>query len=188
MKRLRFYTVILFLSMMCFWAPAKVNAQDAQLTRKEQKEARKAQLKANFQAIDTLLQRKSIVLQADYLSNQYGDRIPVTSSLNFIKIEPDQVILQTGNNMGNLGYNGLGGVTAEGTLNSWKITKDAKHLNYTVRFTVTTNIGTYDVLMLIGANNNASATITGLTNGQLIYTGKVKAVYNASVYKGQRSY
>ncbi len=174
--------------MMCFWAPAKVNAQDAQLTRKEQKEARKAQLKANFQAIDTLLQRKSIVLQADYLSNQYGDRIPVTSSLNFIKIEPDQVILQTGNNMGNLGYNGLGGVTAEGTLNSWKITKDAKHLNYTVRFTVTTNIGTYDVLMLIGANNNASATITGLTRGQLIYTGRVKAVYNASVYKGQRSY
>ncbi|HKK41235.1 MAG TPA: DUF4251 domain-containing protein [Bacteroidales bacterium] len=187
MKKLRFYTVVLFLSMVCFWTPAKVNAQDTQLTRQEQKEARKAQLYANFQAIDTLLQRKSIVLEADFLSNQYGVRIPVTSSLNFIKIEPDNVILQTGHNVG-LGYNGVGGVTAEGSINSWKITKNLKHLYYTVRFTVTTNIGTYDVLMNIGADNNATATITGLTRGQLTYDGKVKAVYNATVYKGQRSY
>jgi hypothetical protein len=187
MKRITFYTGILFLTLLLFGTSVKSYSQEEKLTRQEQKEARKAYLYANFQAIDTLLQRRSIVLEADFLSNQYGDRRPVTSALNFIKVEPDNVVLQTGNNFGQ-GYNGLGGVTAEGHLNSWNITKDPKHLSYTVRFNVITNIGSYDVLMTIAANNNASATISGLTMGKLIYDGRIKAIYNSSVYKGQRTY
>jgi hypothetical protein len=187
MKRVKLYTLVLFLGFMFSCIPGKINAQDNKPTRQEQKEARKAQLYANFQAIDTLLQRKSIVLEADFLSNQYGGRIPVTSALNFIKIEPDDVVLQTGNNSGQ-GYNGVGGVTAEGSLNSWKIYKDVKHLSYNVRFSVTTNIGSYDVFMQIGANNNATATISGLTRGKLVYDGRIRAVYNSTVYKGQRTY
>ena len=187
MKRLTFYTGILFLTMIFLGISGKSYSQETKLTRQEQKEARKAFLYANFQAIDTLLQRRSIVLEADFLSNQYGNRIPVSSALNFIKVEPDDVILQTGSNFGQ-GYNGVGGVTAEGHLNSWKITKDAKHLSYTLRFNVTTNIGSYDVFMTIGANNTANATISGLTMGKLVYDGRIKAVYNSSVYKGQRTY
>jgi hypothetical protein len=187
MKRLTFYTGILFLTLIFCGICYKSYSQETKLTRQEQREARKAALYANFQAIDTLLQRRSIVLEADYLSNQYGYRRPVNSLLNFIKVEPDDVILQTGSSFGQ-GFNGVGGVTAEGTLNSWKITKDVKHLNYSVRFNVTTNIGSYDVFMLIGANNTASATISGLTMGKLVYDGRISAVYNSTVYKGLRTY
>ena len=187
MKTIKLQTMIFFLSMICFWTPSKVNAQDTKLTKQEKKEVRKAQLYANFQAIDTLLNRRSIVLEADFLRNQYGDRVPVNSTINFIKIEPDNVVLQTGNNYGP-GYNGVGGVTAEGTINSWRLTKNLKHMNYNLRFSVSTNIGTYDVFMLIGANNNASATITGLTRGKLVYEGRVKALYNSSVFKGRKTY
>lgn len=161
-------------------------SQDRKLTRKEKKEARKAGLQENFRAIETLLDKKTFVLEAEYLQNRYGGDVPVSSELNFIKVDPSSVILQTGSNAA-VGYNGVGGVTAEGNLNTWKVTKDTKRMNYTVFFSTTTNIGTYDVLLRIGADASATATITGMTRGSLTYRGNLVAPYNSRVFKGQRT-
>jgi hypothetical protein len=186
MKKFSFYTGILFLTFVFCWIPYKSNSQDIKLSKQEQKEARKAELFANFQSLDTLIEKRTFVLEADFLQNQYGNLIPVTSVLNFIKIDSPKVVLQTGSNYGQ-GYNDVGGVTAVGDLNSWKITRDVKHLSYTIFFSVTTNIGAYDVLIMIGANNSATATITGLSRGKLIYQGNIVAIYNSSVYKGRET-
>jgi len=63
------------------------NSQDVKLSRQERKEVRKAQMALNFHILDSLLNAKSFVLEADYLQNGYGFRIPVISSLNFIKVD-----------------------------------------------------------------------------------------------------
>jgi hypothetical protein len=186
MKKLSFYSVVLFLTFGFCLIPDKSNSQDIKLSRQEQKEARKAYLYANFQSLDSLIGQKTFVIEADFLQNQYGVPIPVVSLLNFIKVDNPKVVLQTGNNFSQ-GYNGVGGVTAEGDIQNWKITKDLKRLNFRVSFTVTTNIGTYDVFILIGANNTANATITGLTRGRLTYQGNIVAIYNSVVYKGQKT-
>jgi len=186
MKKLSFYLCILFLTFGFCGIPYKSYSQEIKLTRQEQKEARKAALYANFQSLDTLLGRKTFVLEANYLHNQYGNPVPVTSILNFIKVDNPKVVLQTGNNF-NQGYNGVGGVTAEGDLQNWKITRNLKHLSYTISFSVTTNIGAYDVFILVGADNTATATITGLTRGSLTYQGNIVAIYNSVVYKGQKT-
>jgi hypothetical protein len=187
MKKLTFYLGSLLMTFGFCWIPYKSNSQEIQLSRQEQKEARKAALYANFQAIDTLLEKKTFVLEADYLQNQYGSPIPVASNLNFIRLEAPKAVIQTGSNF-SMGYNGVGGVTAEGNLDRYKIIKDLKHLSYTVTFTVMTDIGVYDVQMMIGANNSTRATITGLTRGSLTYQGRIVALYNSSVYKGQKTY
>ena len=181
MKKLAF--ILLTLSLLY---PKSFSQDDAKLTRKDKKEARKAWLYANFKAIDTLLQRKTFVLEADYLQNRYGAQIPVQSQLNFIRVDNPNVVLQTGSNAVS-GYNGVGGVTAEGSITNWKVYTDEKHLSYTVTFSTSTDIGIYDVSMKISANANTLATITGLGPGNLTWRGNLVAPYNSRVFKGQRS-
>ncbi len=155
-------------------------------TRKDKKEARRAELLANFQVLDTLLQNKTFVIVADYLENGYGDRIVVPNMLNFIKVDGPNAVLQTGSNYGP-GYNGVGGSTAEGTIDRWSVTKNLKSLSYTVRFSLATNIGIYDVFLDLGADTYARATITGLTRGRLIYDGHLETIGNSAIFKGQQN-
>jgi len=186
MKTLKMNKVSLFLVIGFLGISIIGNSQDNKLSRQERKEARKAQMTANFYALDTLLNAKSFVLEADFLQDKYGVRIPVTSNLNFIKVNHSEGILQTGSNYG-VGYNGVGGVTAEGSIGSWEISKDQKKLFYTIHFSIITNIGNYDILMTVNAANKALATITGLGPGRLSWEGHLEMIYNSRVFKGQET-
>jgi hypothetical protein len=161
-------------------------SQDGKLSRQEKKEAKKAQLVANYYALDTLLNMKSFVLEADFLQDRYGSRINVPSNLNFIKVNNTHGILQTGTNFGT-GYNGVGGVTAEGRIGSWEITKNPKKLYYTIHFDMLTNIGNYDIFMTVNSANQAEATITGLGPGKLTWEGHLEMNFNSKVFKGQET-
>ncbi len=162
-------------------------SQDINISKQDQKEAKKAESYTNFQMLDTLLMNKEFVLEADFLEDQYGNRVNVTPVLNFIRVDSAKAVIQTGSNI-YLGYNGVGGVTAEGTIRQWKITKNFKNLSYYVRFSISTTLGFYDVNLFVTADNYARATITGLTNGQLIYTGHLRSLNNTMVFKGQNTY
>lgn len=186
MKRLRYKSWILALAAFVMLVTLSGSTQDSKEARKEKKEMRKAELLANFSALDTVLNDKSFVLEADFLINYYGLRVHVPSTINFIKVDSTKAILQTGSDY-RFGYNGVGGVTAEGSIGGWKLDKDFKNLSYTLHFNVVTQIGTYDILMTVTADNHAMATITGLTPGRLTYDGHLVAPYNSRVFKGQIS-
>lgn len=155
--------------------------------RKERKEARQAELEANFRALESIIQSKSFVLEAEFLQNRIGESVPVTSNLNFIRVNPGSVVLQTGTGFAP-GYNGVGGITAEGSIGNWKVTKDEKRLNFRIYFNAMTDIGTYDVTMRVGADASAMATITGMTRGSLTYRGNLVASDNSRIFKGQRTF
>jgi hypothetical protein len=176
----------LFLAFGFFWIFLNSFSQEAKVTRQERKETRKAELNANFHVLDSLFETKSFVLEANYLENKYGDQIPVSSMVNFIMVNSTNGVLQTGNNS-TIGYNGLGGVTAEGSIGSWKLDRDYKNLNFTLRFSILTDIGSYDVFLTVNADNRARATITGLWPGKLIYNGYLNTLGNTGVFKGQRT-
>jgi hypothetical protein len=161
-------------------------SQDTKLTRQEQKDARRDKQYFNFQVLDTLLKNRSFVLEADFLENQYGNRTPVVSNINFILVDSLKAVLQTGSNY-NFGFNGVGGTTAEGSISGLKVTKNEKNLSFFLQFTVNSNIGIYDVTMNISCNNTARATISGLKRGKLIYDGRIQTIYNSRVYKGMNS-
>ncbi|MGB8492423.1 MAG: DUF4251 domain-containing protein [Bacteroidales bacterium] len=186
MKRLNKYIWSLLLLAGFFGVSTALSGQEAQMTARERRETRKAVMEANFKAIDTVLNTRSFVLEANYLENRFGYRVPVTSNVNFIKIDSLTGVLQTGSNS-RIGYNGIGGVTAEGSIGNWTVVKNVKNMTYTVRFNLITNIGIYDVLMQISADNHATATITGLWPGRLTYDGYLVAPYNARIFKGQNT-
>jgi hypothetical protein len=118
-----------------------------------------------------LLTEKSFVLEA------------VTPNVNFIKVNSTIGVLQTGFNS-SMGLNGVGGVTTEGKILSWKIHKNFKNLSYNLQFSISTTLGFYDVSMFVTSDNYAIATITGLAPGRLIYQGHLEIVDNSRVFKG----
>jgi hypothetical protein len=176
----------LFWILGFFWISVNSNSQDKKLSRHELKEVRKAQMVLNFNYLDSLLNSKVFVLEADILRNKYGEIVNVVPTLNFIKVDVSHGVLQTGSNF-SMGYNGVGGVTAEGSLGGWKISKNAKKLNYMLHFSLLTNLGNYDVSMTVSANNRAVATIRGLGPGELTWEGHLVAIDNSLVFKGRNT-
>ena len=82
----------LFLIIGLFLVSFNSNSQDNRMSRQEQKEARRDKQYFNFQVLDTILKNKSFVLEADFLENEYGNRRPVLSDLNFIKVDSSNVV------------------------------------------------------------------------------------------------
>jgi len=183
MRTLRNNLGIMILTIGLLSMSLSINAQEANSTRQEKKKARKQILAANFSILDSLLTEKNFVLEADYLGNQYGNLRPVSPNVNFIKVKSNEGVLQTGYFSG-MGLNGVGGVTTEGRIQSWKINKNFKNLSYNLQFSISTTLGFYDVSMFVTADNYAVATITGLTPGRLIYQGHLETVDNSRVFKG----
>jgi hypothetical protein len=177
----------LLLALGLFMLSINSNSQDTKLTRQERKEAKKDMQYRNFQLIDSMIQHKSFVLEASFLENMRGARVSVMPDVNFVLVDSLRAVLQTGVNSSNFGYNGVGGVTAEGKLSGMKVVKNEKSLSYYVRFTVVTDIGIYDVAMTIYSNNSARASISGLTPGKLVYDGRIKSLYESNVYKGRNT-
>ena len=142
---------------------------------------------ANYHAIDTLLHSMRYVLEADYLQGKYGDRVSVTSLLNFIRVDGPRGVLQTGSDT-RQGYNGVGGVTAEGSIMDYRISNDKKNLSSTVNFNLVTNLGSFSIFLTVSADNNANATISGSTSGRLTWDGHLINLDNSRVFKGTTTY
>jgi hypothetical protein len=161
-------------------------SQKPKLTKQEIKALRKAESEMNFHILDSLLTSKRFVLVADFLQNKYGDRISVMGSLNFVKVDVTDGVLQTGTGTG-YGSNSVGGTTAEGSLSSYSITRNTKSMSFNVTFGLNTQIGHYDVTMTVTSGNYARATISGSTSVKLTWEGHLETLENNSVFKGVNS-
>lgn len=165
---------------------ANSNSQDPKPDKKARKEAKRAESEANFRVLDSLLYIGQYVLEANYLQNKYGDRVLVSSNLNFIRVDGPRGVLQTGSDL-RFGSNGVGGVTAEGTIGNYRITRNLKNLSCTVTFDIVTNLGSFNIIMIVSSDNNARATISGTTSGKLTWDGHLSTLNNSRVFKGSNS-
>jgi hypothetical protein len=86
MKRVIINTGKVLLTIGLLYISISGNAQDRKAERQDRKEKRKSEAMANFAILDSLLSQKSFVLEAYYLANQYGDRIPVSPTMNFLQV------------------------------------------------------------------------------------------------------
>lgn len=165
-----------------------VQAQDEALSRKEmKKQQKKAQDEQKYIRTGELLDSMKFVLEADYLDNQRGTRVIVPNTLNFIMVDSTNAVLQIGRNTG-IGRNGVGGTTAEGIISKYQVTKNEKRKTYDVRMNVNTNIGNYDVFMMVAADGSARATLSGLYPGKLVWDGDIVSLEETITYQGRTTY
>lgn len=186
MKTMKTYMTGLLLLIGLFGFSIYSNSQDAKPDKKAKKEAKRAQMEVNFRAMDSLLYSGRYVLEANFLQNKYGDRVLVASSLNFIRVDGLNGVLQTGSNI-RLGDNGVGGVTVEGNVTDYRISKNMKNLSCTVTFNLLTNLGTFNILLNVTSGSNARATISGSTSGRLTWDGSLVPLDNSRTFKGSKT-
>ncbi len=155
-----------------------------QLKKEKRKAEKKAEEDSIKQVVTYMVENRRFVLEADYLSGRSGARVVVNSTLNFIMVDSAKSVIQLGSNTG-MGYNGVGGITVDGTISRYELKKtENKHgCTYTITLFVNTDIGTYDIVLWISQNGNANATIRGTTSGQLSYAGNIVPLEEARVYK-----
>jgi hypothetical protein len=186
MKTTKIYMAGLLLIIGLFAVSVIGNSQDSKPDKKSRKEAKRAAMELNFRTLDSLLYSGRYVLEADYLQDKYGSRVVVTSMLNFVRVDLPKGVLQTGSDT-RMGYNGVGGVTAEGSIGDYKITRDLKNLSCTVTFNLITNLGSFNIFMTVSADNIARATITGTTSGRLTWDGHLMNLDNSRAFKGMNT-
>ena len=158
--------------------------EQKQLRKIARKEEKRLEEEKAMELTKYLIDTRRFILIANYIGNNRGNRIPVSSTINFLKIDTSHCVIQIGS-LNGIGYNGVGGVTAEGRISKYKLTKNKKGDSYTMRMTANTIIGTYDIVIFVNAFGNADANITGITSGALRYYGRIIPIENSNVYQGR---
>jgi hypothetical protein len=164
----------------------KTEKQQAKDQKKEEQRKKAEWMK---EVTRTMIENQRFVLEADFLSGKDGMRVPVNPTINFIIIDSLKSVMQLGSSTG-IGWNGLGGVTVEGKVSRYEVTRTEKkrYVAYNLIIIVFTNIGTYDIHMTVTDDGKADATIRGTTSGQVSYSGTLYPPEISQVFKGMRLY
>ena len=185
-------TILTFLVAFVFILGA--NSQDEQqLSKKELKKLEKEQKKA-LQAEEEermsevtkyMVHQQQFVLEAEYLSDKSGYRVPVSSTINFFMLDSLKGTIQLGSAM-SAGYNGVGGATIDGRITKYKYTvMGKKEDSYSVMLTFMSPVGTYDITLMVTSQGYADASVRGNWSGQLNYHGKLVPLTLSRIFKGQ---
>ncbi len=157
-----------------------------EMTKKEQKELDRA---IRAEITDTIIDLHRFVLEANYIGDKYGNRIPVSPMLNFIIVDSTEAVMQFGNSMGP-GINGVGGITFEGRVTSYEVKKKErkKYTGYTLTLGIMTSTGAFDVFLFAGSDGRADATISDNRGNKLRYYGDIIPFGASRTYKGRTVY
>jgi len=154
------------------------------LTKAQKLEMKREEEVATAKLVTWMVENRQFVLEANYLSNQYGERIIVSSMINFIAIDSSRITIQLASLAGVGGANGMGGVTTDGRITRFEVAKVGRYKDgYNIRVVAMTHIGTYDITFYIYPSANADASISGNTRGRLNYHGRLIPLKMSKVYK-----
>jgi hypothetical protein len=180
-------TIIAFLMLFIALGAFAQEQEPKKLTRKEKQEILKlerAKEDSILRAVtDVIITNKQFVLEADQLRDRYGNMAFVTSNINFIAVDSNVAVFQFGS-AHTVGINGIGGVTVEGRITSFKAKKNEKNGSYYIQFNISSNLGMFDISMNVSGDGRASATVNAMSRGKLNYSGKLVSLQTSNVYKG----
>jgi len=166
-------------------------AQNKETTKETKKEAsqrkkdeKKAEIDRQYKQTTLLLEGKKFVLEAQFLKNNKGERVNVVSNLNFISIDSLSGVIQLGSN-NRFGYNGVGGITVQGRIISWKFEKDDTRKNFYLTMTIQGNVDIYDISMSFDYSGYGTATLNGINTGKLTFEGNLLSREETTTFKGQ---
>jgi hypothetical protein len=156
--------------------------------KQKQKEAREKEREKNIEMTAKMVRLQRFVLEADYLSNKYGTRVPVSQNINFIMVDSLEATLQTGSAFA-VGFNGIGGETVSGRVTKYDFVMTGRNKDsYSIRMVLLSPVGVFDITLLINPEGYADASIRGNWSGQLNYHGRLVPLGLSKVYTGQTRY
>lgn len=187
-KYIRIMKAIITLMMFVaatFAATAQSNTQDKKLSKKERKlmEAR-IDSAFNAEAIQAI-NDTAFTIEADQVMFKRGYTAHVTASTNFVAVRGDNAIVQVAFNVPVSGFNGLGGITVEGSISRYEVNKDKKG-NVFVRMGVMgKGISAQLFISLWKGANKATVSIQpNFNSNKLTLSGMMWKPERSNVFKG----
>jgi hypothetical protein len=156
-----------------------------EMRKEEKKRVREAEKAEQAAIVDTMVNLRRFVLEADYLSNQHSQRVVVSSTLNFIIVDSTKGTIQTASMSGMGGPNMMGGITADGNITQYELTTLPKKRGYSIRMMIMTSVGVYDVFFTISTDGSATATLGGNWGGKLNFHGNLVPLGISRIYKAR---
>ena len=139
MKTTKLILIIVILIMgfqTSFSQEAETKTKEQKKIEKQQaKEAAQLQEKADWQNLKTLFENKDLVFAGSVIGGTTVD-----PSINFIVIDGDKAVIQFANGFGG-GANGIGGITLDGQIDSYKLKAGKPGKEIVLNMTVITQAG-----------------------------------------------
>lgn len=139
---------------------------------------------ASIQAI-TSVQNRDFVLQINSITFPNGRTVLVTSTTNFIYVKGDRAVVQISPSDFAPGPNGVGGVTVDGAISSYKMITDNKgrlNLSYNV-----SGIGInaqIEVFIVPGTTTAQAAVYPNFNSNTIWVSGTIIPYDNADIFEG----
>lgn len=168
----------LFIGILAF----SQSSNNQKLSKEEKKAARQAKQKANLEQLEAILVSKEFVIEAYTFSDRYGRTIPVDGNTNFVSAVGDEGVIQFAFGNG-LGFNGLGGITDDGTITKLEIQKEKKGLLVQMQI-FGSAFGVTDLWINVNADGRAQIRVTTLRGGRFRLNGQLFALEDSRVYQG----
>jgi hypothetical protein len=125
---------------------------------------------------------REFVLEATSVQDKDGQVLTLTPTINFMSVDGDNTTLQFGLD-GMIGWNGLGGITLDGTITGFTVNegKPGKYFNVTIRVS---GAGMYShQFMTVYPDGRAELEVMGDRGARFVFSGKLMPLAGSSIYK-----
>ncbi len=184
MKKYSLLLIVLFCTVIL--------SQSFGQTAKEERKQEKAEKKAvkftkdsiSNQFYKTLVASQAFVLEANTLYDKSGKSFILNRSTNFVGFEGKNSTIQLAFDQ-LVGWNGVGGVTLDGTVSTMEVTDNKKGLGFTINVTVMQQVGgVVTMIFRVSADGNARVDMSGSFGERITYQGMIVSLAESTVYKG----
>lgn len=185
MKKLVFLIVIILSAGFVF----------GQQTKEERKAARKARkaeqhkiAMENSQRLKAIVESKMFVLEAHTLFDRGGLTYNLNKTTNFVGFDGKNSTVQLAFD-GLIGWNGIGGVTIDGTISQLEIVGKEDKPEFSVNVTVNNKVGGLVTMVFrISSDGSSRVDLSGSFGQRLSFQGYIVALSESRVYKGRPNY
>ncbi len=163
----------IFLTVLFFALIIPLNAQS-------KKELKKQKAEKEYAATKELINSKNFVFEADWATTQGGKRINLTTNPNFLKVKGDQVSADMpyfGVAQSAIGYGGGDtGIIFEETPKKYNVEFNDKKTKAVIKFDANNKSESFNVILHVYKNGNASLSISSSKRNSISYDGKITAI------------
>ena len=161
--------------------------QEKKAMKEEQKKQKEALLAVNT---DQAIRSGQFVLKADQVRGRNGYLFHTDPSVNFVAVEGKDAYVQLASPSG-MGFNGLGGITLRGRINSFDLDRGGKKGFYNIVINATGNAGNMTIIMSVSnTGETATARVSNNWGNSIEFNGRLVPWTGTGkgVFKGQESF
>ncbi len=188
MKNISLVLVVIVSLALAFQSNAQSNSEKKKMEKAARKAAKMEKDSIDNANLRALVETRAFVLEANTLYSRVGDSFVINPVTNFVGFDGKYSTIQLAFDQV-VGWNGVGGVTLDGTITKMEIVDNKSGFGFTITANVRQNVGsTVTMLFRVSIDGSARVDISGSFSDRLIFQGRIVSLAETRVYKGTTTY